>query len=91
MAWYLKVVSTEPALSDGLMRQVALPNREISLVYKKEILNQLSGIVPLSLAISIQEALFSGNASRQSIQQLLLESVSTFDTAGENFYHGMCS
>ena len=73
------------------MCQVALPNREISVVYKKEILDQLTGIVPQSLAVSIQEALFTGDgeALRQSIRALLTESVSVYDTVGENFYHGL--
>ena len=91
VAGYLKLVSADQSFPGGLMCQVALPNREIAFVYKKEILDQLTGIVPPSLAVSIQEALFSGNgnALRQSIQSLLLESVSMFDAAGENFYQGL--
>ena len=91
VAGYLKVVSAEQAFTGGLMCRVALPNREIALVYKKEILDQLTGIVPPSLAVSIQEALFSGDgdALRRHIRSLLLESVSVYDTAGENFYHGL--
>ena len=40
--------------------------------------------------ICIQEAIFSGDNVRlkKLIEKLLLESVSSFDTAGENFYHG---
>ena len=91
VAGYLKLVSADQSFPGGLMCQVALPNREIAFVYKKEILDQLTGIVPPSLTVSIQEALFSGNgnALRQSIQSLLLESVSAFDAAGENFYQGL--
>ena len=91
VAGYLKAVRADPSFTGGLMCQVALPNREIALVYKKEILDQLTGIVSPSLAVSIQEALFSGNgeALRLCIRKFLLESVSSFDSAGENFYHGL--
>ncbi len=40
------------------MCEVSIPNKEISYVYKKEILDQLTDIVPQSSAISIQEALY---------------------------------
>ena len=64
--------------------------RRFSLVYNKEILQKMENMIPQSTAISIQEAIFSGdNEKLQSqIQRLLLQSVSSFDTAGENFYHG---
>lgn len=73
------------------MCKVALPNREIAIVYKKEILDQLNDIVPPSLAVSIQEALFTGNedALKQNLRSLLLESASVYDTIGENFYQGL--
>ena len=42
------------------------------------------------MAISIQEAIYSGNAEslKKLVQSLLLQSVSCYDAAGENFYHG---
>ena len=72
--------------------EVALPNREISLVYNKEILQRMENIIPQATAISIQEAAFSGDHKRlkSQLQMLLTQSVSFFDTAGENFYHGLC-
>ena len=47
-------------------------------------------MIPQSTAIAIQEAIFSGDNHRlkTQIQMLLTQSVSSFDTAGENFYHG---
>ena len=91
VAGYLKVVSAETDYAGGLMCKVALPNKEISFVYKKEIMDQLTGIVPPALAVSIQEALFSGDgeALKRSIRALLMESSSVYDTVGENFYHGL--
>ena len=64
------------------MCEVALPN--------KEILQQLNSIIPQPTAVSVQEAIFSGDKKKlkSTIQTLLIQSVSSFDTAGENFYHG---
>ena len=90
MTGYLKVLKTTPSFNGDFMCEVALPNREISLVYNKEILQRLENLIPQSTAISIQEAIFSGDNMRlkAQIQTLLTQSVSSFDTAGENFYHG---
>lgn len=90
VAGYLKVLKTSSSFNGDFMCEVALPNREISLVYHKEILQQLNNIFPQSTAVSIQEAIFSGDNKKlkDSIQTLLTQSVSSFDTAGENFYHG---
>lgn len=90
VAGYLKALKTTPSFNGDFMCEVALPNREISLVYHKEILQQLNNIIPQPTAISIQEAIFSGDKQKlqKLIQTLLTQSVSSFDTAGENFYHG---
>lgn len=90
VAGYLKAVSSELSFNGDYMCRVALPNREISYVYRKEILRKLSNIVPQASVISIQEAIYSGRVDdlKQQLQQLLLQSVSCFDTGGENFYHG---
>ena len=90
MTGYLKVLKTMPSFSGDIMCEVALPNREIALVYNKEILQRLGNMIPQSTAIAIQEAIFSGDNHRlkTQIQMLLTQSVSSFDTAGENFYHG---
>ena len=87
---YLKVLKTTPSFNGDFMCEVALPNREIALVYNKEILQRLEEMIPQSTAIAIQEAVFSGDTEKlkTQIQKLLTQSVSSFDTAGENFYHG---
>lgn len=90
MAGYLKVVKSNVSISGDFMCEVALPNKEISLVYRKEILQKLENLIPQATAIAVEEAIFSGNAEklRDVISNFLIQSVSTFDTAGENFYHG---
>ena len=88
---YLKFITSAVSMGDGYLCEVALPNREISYVYKKEILEKLTDIIPQPAAISIQEALYTGNAEdlRDQLQSLLLQSASFHDTAGELFYHGL--
>ncbi len=90
VAGYLKVLKTALSFNGDFMCEVAIPNREISLVYHKEILQKLDSIIPQPTAVSVQEAIFSGDNEKLkvSIQTLLTQSVSSFDTAGENFYHG---
>lgn len=90
MAGYLKVVKSSVSISGDFMCEVALPNKEISLVYRKEILQKLENLIPQATAIAIEEAIFSGNGEklRDIISNFLIQSVSAFDAAGENFYHG---
>ena len=91
VAGYLKSVSANVSPSGDFMCEVALPNKEITFVYNKEILSKLEDIVPQSLAISIQEAIYQNRADKLKalLNKLLIESVSSFDTVKENFYHGL--
>lgn len=87
---YLKVVNAELAFNGDYMCEVALPNKEIAYVYNKEILQRLAYMAPQSTVVSIQESLYTKNAVKlqKQLRKLLMESVSYFDTVGENFYHG---
>ena len=91
VAGYLKVLKKEPSFSGDYMCEVSLPNQEIAHVYNKEILEKLDTIMPQSIAAAIQEAMYTNNAEalKKQLRKLLLESVSYYDTAGENFYHGL--
>ena len=91
VAGYLKVLKTTPSFSGDFLCEVALPNREIASIYNKEILEKLDSIVPQSIAVAIQEAMYTNHAGnlQKQLRKLLLESVSCYDTAGENFYHGL--
>lgn len=75
-AGYLKVLKTMPSFNDDFMCEVALPNKEIFLVYHKEILQKLDHMIPQPTAISIQEAIFSGNNDKlkTAIQTMLAQS-----------------
>ena len=88
VAGYLRVSAVYPQHDGNFMCEVGIPNKEIAYVYEKEILNRMN---QNTVAISIAQAIFSGDASRlQSLlEQFMLESISSFDTANEGFYHGM--
>ena len=90
VAGYLNAVKAESSYGIDYMCELALPNKEITFVYSKEILQKLDHIIPQSIAISVQEAIYSGDSKRIQalIHNLLLQSASSFDTVGENFYHG---
>ena len=88
VAGYLKVVTVYPQNDGNFMCDVAIPNKEIACVYEKEILNRTN---QNSVAISISQAIFSGDAKKlQSLlEDFMLQSISTMDGANEGFYHGM--
>lgn len=90
VAGYLKSVKSSMAVGGDFMCEVALPNKEISFVYRKEILQKLEYIISQSSVISVQEALYSADSDmlKKRLETLLLQSASCFDTVGENFYHG---
>ena len=91
VAGYLKVVSCEQSFGEDYMCEVALPNKEISFVYSKEILSQLESVVPRSAAIAIQEAVYKMDvdALQKALEVFLLQTISFHDAAAETFYHGL--
>lgn len=91
VAGYLKAEKTVPSFNGDYMCEVSLPNKEIAFVYNKEILLQLEDMIPQSTVAYIQEALYSGDSLKlqKYIKTLLMQSASSFDVAGENFYHGL--
>lgn len=90
VAGYLKAIKTEVAPAWDYMCELAIPNREISFVYNKEILEHMSQMIPNGVAIDVHVALYSGNSEKlkSSLEKLLLQSVSYYDVAKESFYHG---
>ena len=88
VAGYLKVAAVYPQNDGNFMCDVAIPNKEISFVYEKEILNRMN---QNSVAVSINQAIFSGNAQelQDILEKFMLQSISSMDGASEGFYHGM--
>lgn len=90
VAGYLKSVKTEVSIFGDYMCELAIPNREISFVYNKEILERMDKMIPQGVTMQVHVALYSGNSEKlkDSLEKLLLQSVSYCDVAKESFYHG---
>lgn len=90
VAGYLKAVNTHPSISGDFMCDVSLPNKEITYVYNKEILQQLNHIIPISSSTAIQEAIYAGDGEKlqKELQKMIMRSVSFYDASDESFYHG---
>ena len=88
IAGYLRVSSVYPQHDGNFMCDVAIPNKEIAFVYEKEVLNKTN---QNGIAVSIQQAIFSGDIEKLQIllERFMLQSISSFDGASEGFYHGM--
>ena len=88
VAGYLKVAAVYPQNDGNFMCDVAIPNKEIMVVYEKEVLNRTN---QNSVSVSISQAVFSGDAQKlQSLlENFMLQSISSMDSANEAFYHGM--
>ena len=88
---YLKAVNIDQPYGEDYMCEVALPNKEISFVYSKEILSQLESVIPPAAAIGIQEAIYKMDLDelQTKLEKFLLETVSFHDAASESFYHGL--
>jgi hypothetical protein len=88
VAGYLRVSKIYPQHDGNFMCEVGIPNKEISYVYEKEVLNKIGQNVA---AISISQAIFSGDTDKlqKQLDKFMIKSISSFDTANEVFYHGM--
>lgn len=88
VAGYLKVANIYPQSDGNFMCDVAIPNKEITFVYEKEVLNRTN---QNSLAISISQAIFSKDTQKLQalLEDFMVKSISSIDGANEGFYHGM--
>lgn len=88
IAGYLRVSAAYPQNDGNFMCDVAIPNKEIAFVYEKEVLNKTG---QSGAAISIQQAIFSGDARKLQalLEKFMLQSIASLDGANEGFYHGM--
>ena len=85
---YLKIANIYPQSDGNFMCDVAIPNKEITFVYEKEVLNRTN---QNSLAISISQAIFSKDTQKLQalLEDFMVKSISSIDGANEGFYHGM--
>ena len=93
VAGYLKAERKELQDDGSFMCEVAIPNKEISSVYKSEILAYLMGIgaITKGTANKIAESLYSEDVQglQDAIREYMTLSVSFYDTGAEGFYHGL--
>ena len=88
---YLKYAKKDNMYDGNFICDVAVPNKEIFYVYEKEILSSLSDVISQDTAVTIKKAIIKKDvpALQKSLQTLLLDTISSFDYAHENFYHGL--
>lgn len=88
---YLKTITNDQTFGGDYICEVALPNKEISYVYSKEILSQFENMIPQSTASAIQTAIYTMDIFKlkELLEKFLLQTVSFHDAANETFYHGL--
>ena len=93
VAGYLKPIKKELRDDGTWLCEVAIPNREITSVYKKEILSHLmqSGIIEKTTADKIAMSLYSQDLDelKEGISEYMSKSISFYDSGAEGFYHGL--
>lgn len=91
MAGYLRNEDIVPQDDGYYMCNVSIPNREISSVYAKEVLNKLKGSTAGSTALRISHAIGEKDITELTalLNEYLMDTVSFFDTGEEAFYHGL--
>ncbi len=74
VAGYLKVISCNSTYSEDYLCKVAIPNKEISFAYSKEILSQFKDFIPKSSADTISNAIImmDEEALQNSLEKFLL-------------------
>lgn len=90
MTGYLKAVERRQLPSGAWFYRVAIPNREISLVYASEVLGAVRDVLPAVSVGEVQGAVIAGDADalQTALSNLLVRIGSVRDPAGEGFYHG---
>lgn len=89
---YLKAVRREQTPSELPQYDVKIPNKEVKLVYKREILSSIAQGLNINLLFNFSNALVKGDVEYtcQYLQHILLKMVSFYDTRPkESFYHGL--
>jgi hypothetical protein len=91
MTGYLKNSGITPQSDGDYICSVSIPNKEISLVYEKEILTRWGVPETESTAARIRQAFYEQDAEKlgEYIGDYLRQTVSYFDTSDEIFYQGL--
>ena len=91
VAGYLRNNGTELQSDGNYMCQVSLPNKEIALVYAKEVISRSKPRGAESVAAAIGQAIYENDAEklRAGIEKYLMQTISFYDAANEAFYQGL--
>jgi len=91
MTGYLRNAEITPQNDGDYMCRVSIPNKEIAFVYAKEIISKLHPANAESTATAIQQAIFERDSKKlqSSLEDYLVETISSFDTGSEAFYQGL--
>lgn len=90
VAGYLRVSDVISEFNDNPICSLKIPNREITSVFHKEILDNSGTLFKGSLLRNFETSLRTGNTDlfTDTLQKYLMQSAGSFDTSHENFYHG---
>lgn len=92
-AGYLKAVKGYVQSTGAYICQIVIPNKEISAVYRNEILNHLirCGAVKRSSAEKVAESLYIKDQEKlqDALTEYLDRTISYYDAGSESFFHGL--
>ncbi len=88
---YLKYKEIDGSSEEESIYEVSIPNKEIEIVYKKEILSRMNSISSPLAILDIKEAMLNQDSFnlKRSIEELLRSAISYNDASNESFYHGL--
>ncbi len=91
MSGYLTTNDAELLFDGNTMCELKIPNKEIQLVYEKEIINRAGSLASQETSINLQAALLSDDEEmlQKFLEKYLKETISYHDAAAEGFYHGL--
>ena len=93
VAGYLKMPKKELQADGSYLCEVSIPNKEISAVYKSEIISHLLqiGAITRTTANKIAESLYANDFKKlqNAIAEYMDKSISFYDAGAEGFYHGL--
>lgn len=93
VAGYLKAPKKELQADGSYLCEVSIPNREIAVVYKSEILSHLMqiGAITRTTANMVAESLYANDIRKlqKAISEYMDKSICFYDAGAEGFYHGL--
>ncbi|MBD5394797.1 MAG: AAA family ATPase [Lachnospiraceae bacterium] len=93
VAGYLKAPQKVLQDDGAYLCEVSIPNKEIAVVYKEEILAHLLqiGAITRTTANKVAESLYANDTKKlqKAIAEYMDKSISFYDAGAEGFYHGL--